>query len=388
MDGFKEFQGKDLDAAIQDACLYFNASRERLEIELLQDAKSGIFGIVGARKAKIRARRASLRDTVQSVLGELSGHTARASGRAKERRDRAPDPARRSALQQDAEPDREAARGSEQGSSRGSSLNSASPRTARSRQESGILRPQGQTARNRTERRACADAPSAASAASVSSEVVNKSEHPVEQRFVPGQERSPSVRPTDAQPVETGNALCEDGLNHRPLDRQDLPLLEAPALQILHVLLAPLTEERPRLMPDIVNGAFSVRVQGVSDPSLLIGRDGATLMALQHLTSRLVSRAVQRGVHVLLEVESFREQQEEELRQLAKSLAARVRETGKSQSTRPLRSSQRRIVHLCLREMDDIQTRSTGAGDLKRVLIFPRKTLARPKDQAQSTPQA
>ncbi|HAK22861.1 MAG TPA: single-stranded DNA-binding protein, partial [Desulfovibrio sp.] len=56
MEGFKEFHGKNLDAAIKDACSYFDTSRERLEIEILQDARSGIFGIVGARKAIIRAR--------------------------------------------------------------------------------------------------------------------------------------------------------------------------------------------------------------------------------------------------------------------------------------------------------------------------------------------
>ena len=74
MDGFKEFQGKDLDSAIKDACSYFDARRAQLEIEILQDAKSGIFGIVGARKAKIRARRVRLRETVESVLGSEFGH--------------------------------------------------------------------------------------------------------------------------------------------------------------------------------------------------------------------------------------------------------------------------------------------------------------------------
>lgn len=69
MDGFKEFQGKDLDDAIREACEYFNAAREKLEIEIVEDAKSGIFGIVGARKAKVRARRVELHDAVASILG-------------------------------------------------------------------------------------------------------------------------------------------------------------------------------------------------------------------------------------------------------------------------------------------------------------------------------
>ena len=76
MEGFKEFQGKDLDGAIEEACGYFNTAREKLEIEIVQDAKSGIFGIVGARKAKVRARRVQLRETVDSILGRKGGDNA------------------------------------------------------------------------------------------------------------------------------------------------------------------------------------------------------------------------------------------------------------------------------------------------------------------------
>ena len=76
MEGFKEFQGKDLDGAIEEACGYFNTAREKLEIEIVQDAKSGIFGIVGARKAQVRARRVQLRETVESILGRKGGEAA------------------------------------------------------------------------------------------------------------------------------------------------------------------------------------------------------------------------------------------------------------------------------------------------------------------------
>ena len=78
MEGFKEFQGKDLDSAIEEACGYFNTAREKLEIEIVQDAKSGIFGIVGARKAKVRARRVQLRETMESILGRKNGEGASA----------------------------------------------------------------------------------------------------------------------------------------------------------------------------------------------------------------------------------------------------------------------------------------------------------------------
>ena len=65
MNDSKEFLGKTLDAAIAEACAYYDVPREKLEIDIIEDAKTGIFGIVGARKAKIHARLATLPDFMQ-----------------------------------------------------------------------------------------------------------------------------------------------------------------------------------------------------------------------------------------------------------------------------------------------------------------------------------
>ena len=68
MEGFKEFHGKDLDDAIRQACDYFAVAREKLEIDIIQDSKSGIFGIVGVRKALIKARRVQMREALGAAL--------------------------------------------------------------------------------------------------------------------------------------------------------------------------------------------------------------------------------------------------------------------------------------------------------------------------------
>lgn len=60
MEKSKEFQGKTLDSAIEAACGYFAVPREKLEIEIINDAKKGILGIIGARKAVIVARKVEL----------------------------------------------------------------------------------------------------------------------------------------------------------------------------------------------------------------------------------------------------------------------------------------------------------------------------------------
>lgn len=52
----KEFQARSLDEAISAACAYFDLPREKLEIDIVSDAKAGIFGLVGTKKARVIAR--------------------------------------------------------------------------------------------------------------------------------------------------------------------------------------------------------------------------------------------------------------------------------------------------------------------------------------------
>jgi spoIIIJ-associated protein len=50
-----EFEGKNTEEAIGAACRYFDTTAEKLIIEVLSTGSTGIFGLVGSRKAKIRA---------------------------------------------------------------------------------------------------------------------------------------------------------------------------------------------------------------------------------------------------------------------------------------------------------------------------------------------
>ncbi len=56
MEDFKEFEGKTIDDAISEACRRLGEDRDKLEIEIISDSKGGIFGLMGSRKAQVRAR--------------------------------------------------------------------------------------------------------------------------------------------------------------------------------------------------------------------------------------------------------------------------------------------------------------------------------------------
>ncbi|MBN2284133.1 MAG: protein jag [Deltaproteobacteria bacterium] len=56
----REFEGKTIDEAIDTACRELQVLREKLNIEILSEGTQGLFGLVGAKKARIRASLISL----------------------------------------------------------------------------------------------------------------------------------------------------------------------------------------------------------------------------------------------------------------------------------------------------------------------------------------
>jgi spoIIIJ-associated protein len=103
---------------------------------------------------------------------------------------------------------------------------------------------------------------------------------------------------------------------------------------------------------------------------LLVGRDGQTLAAVQYLAARIVGRKIGGALRLHIDAGHYRERQDDRLKELALSLAAKVKKTRKPQSTRPLSAYQRRIVHLALEPDPDVSTRSKGEGAQRRVVVY------------------
>ena len=82
--------------------------------------------------------------------------------------------------------------------------------------------------------------------------------------------------------------------------------------------------------------------------SILIGRRGETLDALQYLTSLNVNRGREEYLRVSLDTENYRAKREEALRKLAARMANRCRKTGKRVALEPMNPYERRILHSAL----------------------------------------
>jgi spoIIIJ-associated protein len=104
---------------------------------------------------------------------------------------------------------------------------------------------------------------------------------------------------------------------------------------------------------------------------LLIGKHGQTLVALQHMIGRLVSKEFGFSGRVTVDVGDYRQRRESQLADKARALAEKVRVTGREINLEPLHAPDRRVVHLALAGVRGIRTYTVGQGLHRNVVIAP-----------------
>ena len=106
--------------------------------------------------------------------------------------------------------------------------------------------------------------------------------------------------------------------------------------------------------------------------SILIGKKGKNLDALQLLVNSFAGRRGREDMRVILDSENYRIRREESLVRLAYTVADRVRENRGSILLEPMNPFDRRIVHTTLNDIADVETKSEGEGLYKQVRVYYR----------------
>lgn len=107
------------------------------------------------------------------------------------------------------------------------------------------------------------------------------------------------------------------------------------------------------------------------DLSILIGRRAETLNAFQYIAGLIVSKELGRSVSLIVDVEGYRTRREGQIRQLARRMADQAIKTGRRQVLEPMPASERRIIHIELRDNPDVKTESIGEEPRRKVTIIP-----------------
>ena len=125
------------------------------------------------------------------------------------------------------------------------------------------------------------------------------------------------------------------------------------------------SEQGGHMYVDILDGAEE-------DMSLLIGRHGQTLEAIQELTRTAVGRRLDQRIRVIVDVEDYRKRREARLEERAREVAARVLETGQEEELEPMNAYERKLVHDAVSDLEGVETASRGQDPDRFVVISPR----------------
>jgi spoIIIJ-associated protein len=125
-----------------------------------------------------------------------------------------------------------------------------------------------------------------------------------------------------------------------------------------------------------VDGVMYVDVFAGEDAEgmgLLIGRHGQTLDALQEIVRSAVQRQTEARCRVIVDVEDYRKRRRSQLAERARSVAARVKRTGRPERMEPMSPYERKIVHDAVNAVGGVETASEGEDPHRSVVVRRRR---------------
>jgi spoIIIJ-associated protein len=108
-------------------------------------------------------------------------------------------------------------------------------------------------------------------------------------------------------------------------------------------------------------------------PSVIIGKKGQTLDAIQYLVEKIVKKNNNDKYNIIIDVGGYLNKRHEKLKKFAEKIAQKSKENGKPMSLGQLNANDRRIIHQYLKNDEEVKTHSVGEGFIKKLIIYPRK---------------
>jgi spoIIIJ-associated protein len=202
-----------------------------------------------------------------------------------------------------------------------------------------------------------------------------------------------SEEPTAPEPVVGARPIEEAALAEGPAER-DAAEEESQSAEAGDIAPEPQenAEEIPQDVVDETEGrmtalldamGFEARVEvydaggfvavdvATDNTALFIGQKGETIDSLQYLVNASVNRTRTSRVRIVLDAEGYRQRRVEALQGMAHRSARKALREERPVELPPMNPAERRVVHLFLRDNPRVTTESEGAGDTRRVLVFP-----------------
>ncbi|MBW1989472.1 MAG: Jag N-terminal domain-containing protein [Deltaproteobacteria bacterium] len=332
MKKYREFEAKTVEDAVELASRELGKKKDEISYDILAYGSTGIFGIVGVKKAKIRVRTDGGGKKGKAPAKKPSAKKARGKKPARQKK-----------------PEQEAGGGEEP---------SEGARAQAEKTAGQAPSPKPKKRRRRKPKKAAAK---------------SEGEDGVKTRVGPGKEAQGRESPEPS----TGGEEPPPPLRQPPAAQKTMSPEEARAVGEAAgeavAVIAGFIMEDPQITVDVSDPErVSVSVEG-DDSAVLIGRKGQTLESVGYLVERIVQQKFAMAARVRVDAGGYLARREEELIALARRLGDKVKSTGKPQTLNPLTSQERRVVHMALAGEEGLRTHSKGPGPKKKLVILPAK---------------
>ena len=105
------------------------------------------------------------------------------------------------------------------------------------------------------------------------------------------------------------------------------------------------------------------------DAGKLIGYRGETLNSMQVILTAIANKQVENRVHLVLDIEGYRDKRQKALIELADKLTRTVINTGKQVTLEPMSAYERKVIHNRLQDSKRVRTYSVGEEPYRKVVI-------------------
>ena len=107
--------------------------------------------------------------------------------------------------------------------------------------------------------------------------------------------------------------------------------------------------------------------------SILIGKNGRTIEALQSITNQVVYNELNLYYRFVIDVSDYRQNRDKRIEKMAKMTAKEVAKSKCPIKLDPMNSYDRRIVHNALTNSNDVTTFSEGEEPYRCIVIRPKE---------------
>ncbi|MDY2889886.1 MAG: KH domain-containing protein [Candidatus Caccosoma sp.] len=122
------------------------------------------------------------------------------------------------------------------------------------------------------------------------------------------------------------------------------------------------------LTPSFQDGLIRVKLS-TNHNSILIGKDGETLQALNEVVRNATNATFKKRVRILLDINDYKKDKYSKLISIAKREAIKVSKTHVTASLSPMSADERRAIHNALVSFRNVKTVSVGEGKDRHITI-------------------